>query len=208
MADTKTSALPSYSAPIGADSTPIVDSANSTLKQMTLAAQHFSYFSQSVSAQGAGFATDTYLVGSSIALPAGSPYVGSTYHCVFDVAKTAAGTATPIITLRIGTAGSTADAAICTFTFTAGTAAVDVGTIEVWATFRTVGSGTSAVLQGRAQIKHNLSITGLVNLVSPTLQVTSAGFNSTTASTIIGLSVNGGLSAAWTVQLVRSELIL
>ena len=161
---------------------------------------------QSVAAQGAGFATDTYLTGSSIAIPASSLKIGTRYHLVFDVSKTAAGTATPIITVRFGTAGSTADTARLTFTFLAQTAVADIGTFEVWVTFRTVGSGTTAVIQGSAQVRHRLQITGLQNLVSTTLQVTSGGFDSTVANSIIGVSVNGGTSAAWTVQLVQAEL--
>jgi hypothetical protein len=164
-------------------------------------------FNQSVAAQGPGFSADTYLVGSNISIPSGYPRVGTLYHASFDVSKTAAGTATPIIVLRIGTLGTTADTAICTFTFSAGTAAADLGIIEVWGLFRTVGAGTSAVVQGRAETRHGLSATtGLISLVSQTLQVTSGGFDSTIANTIIGLSVNGGASAAWTVQLVESEL--
>jgi hypothetical protein len=163
---------------------------------------------QSVSAQGAGFAAETYLVGSSILIPAGLPIVGTKYRCRFDVSKTGAGTATPIIRLYIGPNGSTADTVRLTFTFSAGTANADVGTFEVTAVFRTVGSGTSAVLQGRAECRHGLSATtGLVNLVAPVLQVTSGGFDSTPASGIIGLSVNGGTSAVWTVQLVEAELL-
>ena len=163
-------------------------------------------FNQSVAAQGPAFSADTYLVGSNISIPSGYPRVGTLYHATFDVSKTGAGTATPIVALRIGTAGTTSDAAICTFTFSAGTANADVGTFEVWGVFRTVGSGTSAVLQGRAEIRHGTSATtGLVNLVAPTLQVTSSGFDSTIANSIVGLSVNGGASAAWTVQLVTAE---
>jgi hypothetical protein len=164
-------------------------------------------FNQSVAAQGPAFSADTYLVGSAISIPSGYPRVGTAYHASFDVSKTAAGTATPVIILRIGTLGTTVDAAICTFTFSAGTAAADLGTFEIWGLFRTVGSGTSAVLQGRAECRHGLSATtGVISLVSQTLQVTSGGFDSTITSSIIGLSVNGGASAAWTVQLVESEL--
>lgn len=207
MADTKTSGLTAYTTPIGADSTIILDSTNSLLKRMLLSVQHYSFFNQSVTSQ-TPFSSDTYLTGSNIAVPSGGPYVGSTYHAIFDVAKTGAGVAAPVISFRLGTAGSTADTAQCTFTFPAQTGVIDVGTIEVWITFRTVGSTTSAVVQGRAQIRHNLSITGFSTSVSPTLQVTSSGFDSTVASLIAGLSVNGGASAAWTVQLVRAELIL
>lgn len=163
-------------------------------------------YNQSVAQQGAGFATDTYLTGSSISIPNSSLKIGTRYRLIFDVSKTAAGTATPIITIRIGTAGTTADTARLTFTFLAQTAVADIGTFEFWVTFRTVGSGTSAVIQGTGQVRHRLQITGLQNLVSTTLQVTSAGFDSTVSNLIIGASVNAGASAAWTVQMVQAEL--
>ena len=165
---------------------------------------------QSVSTPGAGFASDTYLVGSSIAVPNGFFRVGSTYRLTFDVTKTAAGTATPIITVRIGTAGSVADAAILAFTFGAGTAAADTGRVDILAVFRTVGGGTSAVMQGMAQIAHHLAATGLTSTGASGMGivlVTSSGFDSTTPSSVIGASVNGGASAAWTITLVRAELV-
>jgi hypothetical protein len=163
-------------------------------------------YNQSVAQQGAGFATDTYLTGSNITIPNSSIKAGSRYKLIFDVSKSAAGTATPIITIRLGTNGTTADTARLTFTFLAQTAVADIGTFEVWVTFRTVGSGTTAVIQGTAQVRHRLQITGLQNLVSTTLQVTSGGFDSTVSNLIIGASVNGGTSAAWTVQMVQAEL--
>lgn len=163
----------------------------------------------SVAAQGPGFAADTYLTGSSVAFLSVLPRVGTLYQCTFDVAKTAAGTAAPVIIVRMGTLGTTSDAARLTFTFPAATAIADVGTFSVWALFRTVGAGTSAVLQGRANLIHKGTATGLTGLSiepGPTVQVTSAGFDSTVASSIIGLSVNGGTSAAWTVQMVEANL--
>ena len=162
-------------------------------------------YNQSV-AQQAGFATDTYLTGSSIAIPSGSLKAGTRYHLIFDVSKTGAGTVTPIIYIRFGTGGTTGDTARLTFTFLAQTAVVDIGTFEVWVTFRTVGSGTSAVLQGTAQCNHRVASGGLQNVISTTLQVTSGGFDSTVANSKIGVSVNGGTSASWTVQLVQAEL--
>ncbi len=161
---------------------------------------------QSVASQ-TGFAADTYLVGSNFAIPANYPIVGSTYKLIFDVTKTAAGLLAPTITIRIGTLGTTADASICSIVFGVGTAVVDSGIFEVIATFRTVGSGTTAVLQSIAGLVNNLTTTGLSNAVKAK-QVTSAGFNSTTASSIIGATYNGGTSAAHTIQLVRSELVL
>jgi hypothetical protein len=161
----------------------------------------------SVAAQGAGFATDTYLTGSSIPLLSVVPKVGTMYQCTFDVSKSAAGTAAPVLIVRYGTVGTVADTARLTFTFPAQTAIADVGMFTVWALFRTVGSATTAVLQGRAALTHKGTATGLTGLSvepGPVVQVTSAGFDSTVASSIIGLSVNGGGSAAWTVQLVEA----
>ncbi len=163
-------------------------------------------YNQSITTPAAGFAADTYLVGSSIAIPSGSLKIGTRYHLIFNVSKTAAGTATPILNIRFGTLGTTGDSAKCTLTWTAQTAATDTGTFEVWATFRAVGSGTTAVLQCAGQRRHGASITGLGTLVSETKVATSAGFDSTVANSIIGASVNGGTSAAWTITNVTTTL--
>jgi hypothetical protein len=166
---------------------------------------------QSVSTPGAGFASDTYLVGSSITVPNGFFRVGTRYRLRFDVVKTAAGTATPIFSVRIGTAGTTGDTAVLTFTFAAGTAAIDTGIVEIEVLFRTVGSGTSAVVVGWARIMHHLAATGITSTGAAGIAiipaVVSSGFNSTVASSIIGVSVNGGTSAAWTISQVEAELI-
>lgn len=156
--------------------------------------------------QQTSFTADAYLAGSFVVFPY-APVVGTTYRLLFDVTKTAAGTATPIITVRLGTAGSTADTARITFTFGAGTAAADAAAVEVIATFRTVGSGTTAVLQGVCRAVTNLTTTGWSNAVK-TRVGTSAGFDSTVANLGIGVSYNGGASAAHTVQLVRAELVM
>lgn len=165
-----------------------------------------SVYNQSVAQQGAGFASDTYLTNSNTLIPATGLRVGTRYHMIMNVNKTAAGTATPIVNVRFGTAGTTADTARCTLTHTAQTSATDSGTFEVWVTFRTIGSGTSAVIQCVSQRRHGASVTGFGNLVSEALTATSAGFDSTVANSIIGVSINGGTSASWTVQLVQAEL--
>jgi len=157
----------------------------------------------------AAFAADTYLSGSNIVIPvAGDWLVNMTYYCQFDMTKTANGTATFIITIRMGTAGTTSDTAIQTITFAAGTAAIDEGIFEVYATFKSVGSGTSAVLVSSAKCSHHLAATGLVSTgASGTgiIKNTSSGFNSTTPTTI-GLSINGGASFSGTNVQVQSQL--
>lgn len=157
----------------------------------------------------AGYAADTYLAGSGIAVPTGGFVAGARYTCTFDMVKTAAGTAQFTITLRIGTTGTVSDAAILTFAFAAGTAAVDTGTFEVFAHFRTVGSGTSAVVVGTAYCSHALAATGLISTGASGIgQITtvSSGFDSTIAGTTIGLSVNGGASFSGTNTIVETEL--
>lgn len=171
----------------------------------TIALTSNKLYNQSVSTPGAGFSSDTYLVGSRIA-NVNLPIIGTRYHILFDVTKTAAGTATPIIAVRYGTGGTTSDTALLTFTFGNGTAATDKGTFELWIHFRTVGSGTSAVITGICKNNHDGSTAGIQNLSEVvTLVAVSSGFNSTPANSGIGISVNGGTSAAWTITTVQSE---
>jgi len=164
-------------------------------------------YNQSVSTPAAGFAADTYLAGSSTAIPATGLRVGTRYHLIFNVSKTAAGVATPILNIRFGTAGAVGDTSRCAMTWTAGTAAIDDGIFQVWATFRTIGSGTSAVIQCVGEVTHRLTTTGLINAgATARITTTGGGFDSTVANSIIGVSVNGGTSAAWTITLVQAEL--
>lgn len=162
-------------------------------------------FNHSTSTVSAGYAADTYLAGSNILLPSSRPKAGTKYLCRFDMTKTGAGVATPIITLRYGTNATTADTALLTFTFAAGTAAADTGYFEVEVDFRSIGSGTSAVAQGVASVTTNLTTTGLTN-AKKAVVVLSGGFDSTTANTYFGASFNGGTSFSGTCQQVTAEL--
>lgn len=162
-------------------------------------------FNYSTAAQGAGFSSDTYLTGSAILLPTSRPKVGTRYLLSFYVEKTAAGTATPIFTFRYGTNATTADASLATYTFAVGTVAADKAYVTFDAYFTAVGSGTSAVMQGTASMDTNLTTTGFSNAVK-NVPGTTSGFDSTTANTYLGLSVNGGTSAAWTVRQVFTRL--
>jgi hypothetical protein len=161
-------------------------------------------------AVSANYAVDTYLAGSSITVPLAGDWTAlETYYCMFDMVKTGAGTAAFTITLRMGTLGTTGDASIVALAFAVGTAVIDSGVFEVWANFRTVGSGTSAVVAGLTRCTHALAATGLVTTgASGVGQIsgTSAGFNSTT-QTIIGLSVNGGASFSGTNTIVQAQLV-
>jgi hypothetical protein len=160
-------------------------------------------------AQASSFAADTYITGSNVVVAAGDWKAKGQYHVRFDMTKTAAGVAAPVLTVRIGTAGTIADTGILTFTLGIGTAAIDAGVFDLWVTFRSVGSGTAAVVQGTLMVWHNLSAAGLTttadkSLTPFTLQ-TSSGFASN-AATNLGVSFNGGTSFSGTIQSVDATL--
>src|SRR6185437_5543070 len=165
MADTKISALTAATSVAAADQFAIVQSGVS--KSATLAVLQSSvgagYRNASTSSVSAAYAADTYLAGSSVTVPAGAWKVGTIYQCGFDMVKTAAGSASFTITLRMGTLGTTGDASIQTLVFGAGTAAIDSGWFEVYAVFRTVGSGTAAAVASMGICSHHLAATGLIS---------------------------------------------
>lgn len=167
-------------------------------------------FNNSISTVSAGYAADTYVAGSGILLPSGVTQAGIQYLCEFDMVKTAAGTAAPVVNIRFGTAGTTADASICTMTFGAGTAAADTGKFTVVVTFRSAGSGTTAVVVGSTMINHFLAATGLTSTGASGMgQITTVGggFNSTVANSTIGVSFNGGASFSGTNTFVQARLL-
>lgn len=167
-------------------------------------------YNNSTATVSAGYTADTLLAGSSIALPSGVSIAGLQYLVEFDMVKTAAGTATPIVNLRFGTAGTVADASICTMTFAAGTAVADTGKLTVVGTLRSAGSGTTAVMVGSTMINHALAATGLTTTgASGTGQITTVGggFNSTVANSILSVSFNGGTGFSGTNNFVQARLL-
>lgn len=161
----------------------------------------------SVANVAAAFAADTYLAGSSLLIPGSSARIGTTYRCAFDMVKTAAGVAAAAVTVRVGIAGTTADAARLTFNFAVGTAAIDTGIFEVFAHYRSVGA--AGVLVGMCRCTHHLAATGLISTGASgigIILVTSAGFDTTVASSIIGVSFNGGAAFSGTNTVAEAEL--
>lgn len=151
-------------------------------------------------------AADTYLTGSSLAIPPSlAMQAGTSFRWTFAATKTAAGTAAPVWRVRIGTAGTTADTAVLTFTGPAQTAVVDTAVITVDAVLR--NTGAAGILAGSLVLTHNLAATGFANIGTPVLQVTSSGFVTTTANLVVGVSVDPGASGVWTHQVVQAELL-
>lgn len=153
-----------------------------------------------------GISGDTYLAGSNVAIPQGKIKAGTKYRCKFNVVKTAAGTGAPVISVRVGTAASTADTARATLTFAAQTAVIDEGEFEVECVFRQAGA--TAIIQALGSLIHRLSTTGLnVTGLFTSVLNTGASFDVTGASLKIGLSVNAPNPSSWTVSLVSAELV-
>jgi len=152
-------------------------------------------------------AADTYLTGSGLAVPTGlALQVGTCFRWRFYMTKTAAGAAAPIWVVRVGTLGTVADAARLTFTQVAlQTAAADTGAVSIEAVLRNVGA--AGVLAGGLEMEHVLAATGFSTLTQNTMQVTSAGFDTTVAGLIIGVSVNPGALGVWTHQVVQAEML-
>lgn len=162
-------------------------------------------YNGSTSAQSS-ISGDTYLAGSNIAIPQGKVKAGTKYTCKFNVVKTGAGTGAPVISVRVGTAASTADTARATLTFAAQTGVIDEGEFVVECVFR--AAGASAVIQAMGSLWHRLVTTGLnVTATYTSVLNTGGSFDVTGASQKIGLSVNAPNPSSWTISLVSAELV-
>lgn len=158
----------------------------------------------STAAQSPAAATRTYITGSNLAIPTGKMQVGTCFHWRLSVTKTAAGTALSTYEIVVGTTGTTADTARCTFTKPAGTAAADEGVIDIFAICRGP-VGASGVLAGEFRMMHNLATTGHLVIAAVAVNSISAAFDVTVSNLIVGLTVTSGASDALTFQIVQSE---
>lgn len=150
---------------------------------------------------------DTYLVGSALAVPSHGLQAGTIFKWRLGLTKTAAGVAAPTWIVRVGTLGTTGDAARLTFTGTAQTAAVDSAFVELTAIVRDIGA--SGIVVGLLVLqKAAVTAVGFTNTVGGlVLPITSAGFDTAAANLIVGVSVNPGASGVWTHQIVKAEAL-
>jgi len=159
-------------------------------------------FNSNTGNPAAGFSTDTYLVGSSILIPPQNFKSGTGYRCRISVTKTAAGTAGLTATLRVGATATTSDSSYFALNLSAQTAATDTTLLTY--DFMTRSTGASAAL-----VAHLSSISQPTTGFSSLLK----GANGTNTSDItawagkyIGVSLNGGASASYTVNMVQAEI--
>lgn len=156
----------------------------------------------STASQGAGFASDTYVTNSGLVIPSGGMAAGMRFTWQITASKTAASTATPVYTIRIGSNQSTADTSRLALTANnAQTAAADAGLLTVIAIVRNVGA--SGVIAGGCGWSARGGAAGFGGGASA---ASSTFDNWSLAGQYVGLSINGGTSAAWTIHAVYAEL--
>lgn len=154
----------------------------------------------STASQGAGFAADTYITSSGILIPGFGMEAGQLYRWTISWSKTAAGTATPILIARIGAAQTVADTARSTMTGQAAAAAVSGGIMVAECFVRSV-SATGQLVCAFGFASGVLGPGGGIDNVPATFD------NTALAGQFVGLSLNAGASAAWTITSVAGELI-
>jgi len=172
-----------------------------------------SYRNSSVASQGAGFSSDTWVTGSDIIIPTfGFLQTRTQLKWAISASKTGAGTATPVYTLRIGSARSTADTGRMTITGPAQTAIADIGTLNIIVTITTVGAlgtwrGTAWWDHRGTAASTTVGGVGFANDGSGHVEQTAAtAFDMTALSgQYVSLSINGGASAAWTLTQVMAN---
>lgn len=207
MADTKISALTAVAAVADAQEMGLNDAGTSHKASMSQLKAYIgdALGNWSSADQSPAAATLTYITGSAIAVPVGKLRIGTQFHWFLDVSKTAFGTAVRTFHIRVGTLGTTGDAAIITFTGTlVPTAAADNGIIEIVATVRGPLSA-SCIMRGIFRLTHMLAVTGLSTRAMEILAVTSGTWDATTANLIVGLSVTTGAAEVLTFSQVHAE---
>ena len=206
MADTKLSGLTAATAMADANEFEINEAGTSKKLTGTLIKAWAGNVLRKVStaAQSPSAGASTYLTDSNIAVPAGLLRVGTVFTWKLAFSKTAAGTAARAHIVRIGTNGSTADAAILTFTSGTPSGAVDTGFQQINVTIRGPLSA-SCIAYGLSFGTHQLSTTGLFANETEVLGVTSGTFDATTANLIVGLSVTMGASELLTYEQIIVE---
>lgn len=158
--------------------------------------------------QAIAAATNAYLTGSALIIPAGRPIaIGTSFRWRVVLVKTAAGTGAPVFDIRFGTGGSTSDTARITFTSPyAQTNVVDTAQVTIEAIVRGP-IGASCIVQASFELEHNLQITGFATVPTVVMSVASAAFDITTAGMIVGLAHNTGTGNVITVPMVAGQIL-
>jgi hypothetical protein len=158
----------------------------------------------SVNQQALTAATLTYLTGSALKILGGLK-AGMKFRWRFNMAKTAAGTATSTFAIAVGTAGDTTDTARVSFTKPAGTAVADEGIVTIEAVVRAV-SNTAGKMVGEFTLVHNLAATGHAQIPCVVVNTISANFDNDNNDLYVGLVATTGAADAITIEFLDAEV--
>ena len=154
----------------------------------------------STASQAPAAATDTYITDSGLLIPSFGMKAGMVFRWMLTLSKTAAGTAATVLNVRLGSNQSTADTSrLALTTSTAQTAAVAEGIMWVQVVVRSVSA--SGVIAGGFAMAAPVGLGGGKDAASSSFD------NSAVQGQYLGLSVNTGASAAWTITSVNGEII-
>lgn len=142
--------------------------------------------------------------GTLLRVPVGGLKVGARYSARFNMAKTAAGTATSTIDVAIGTTSTGLNTARLSFTKPAGTAAADEGVVEVEFVVRSVSA--TGVIAGELTLGHNLAATGHAQVPFVALSAVSAAFDNTGDGLYIAVCMTTGASDVITTEVASAIL--
>jgi hypothetical protein len=141
--------------------------------------------------------------GSLIQLPTSDLAVGSRFKFTIGVNKTAAGTATWTVAVKYGTAGTTSDAAIATWTSGTNTNAADSAILEITVNILTTGSsGTANCL---AFYRNGLTTTTGLGSIAGTPGST-ATLNTTSTTPYFHVDITPGAAAVMTAWCAAERL--
>jgi hypothetical protein len=149
----------------------------------------------STAAQSLTAAADNLLTGTLLQLPTGNLKVGSRFRWEIGLTKTAAGVATWSVAVKYGTAGTTADAAIATFTSGTNTAAIDQATLAIEMVVASLGAAATASVIAM-YVNRLTEVTGLGSL--PLVPGSTAAFDSTAANPFLHVDLTPGAAAVMT----------
>jgi hypothetical protein len=149
----------------------------------------------STAAQSLTAGSANVVTGTLLQLPTNNLNVGSRFRFHIGLDKTAAGTATWVVALKWGTAGTTADAAVASWTSGTNTAAIDQATLDIEAVVTAIGAaGTWASIGFYVNTLTNATGLGKINSI-PT---TTAAFDSTLTTPYLHVDITPGASAVMT----------
>ena len=150
--------------------------------------------------------TDTYVT-PAYDIPANTLYAGATFRIKIVGYCTSTAANSVSLNLRIGTSGTTSDAAIVAGSVTAATTGSNTGfTIEATVTIRSIGA--SGAVFGTVVLV-NSGVTGLSNVATAVAYTTSSPTVATTGALFIGVSMkSSATTTAFTISTATVEQVV